>query len=279
MNWDSDQIRELIENALNEDIGTGDITTNTLVPESRISSAIFIAKQPGVLAGLPLVQRIFLKLDRSSEYVPMLNEGEHFENGTHLCRIHASTRSLLSGERVALNFLQRMCGIATLSASYAGQARPFGIAVLDTRKTTPLLRVLEKYAVQAGGGTNHRMALYDAVMVKDNHLQVEPDFQRIIMKFESQGMNADQVEIEVVNAEMLANAIHSGAKWFLLDNMTPDQIRECIRMKQPGMKFEVSGGINAENFGEYLIPGVDAISIGALTHSVQSIDISMEIMQ
>jgi nicotinate-nucleotide pyrophosphorylase (carboxylating) len=277
LNWDSEEIRELINRALREDIGTGDVTSSVLVPENLNTSATFIAKQAGVLAGLPLISRIFRILDPGARVYDALQEGTDFPSGTQLCRVTAHASALLSGERVALNLLQRLCGIATITSKYVRLARPHGIQILDTRKTTPLLRALEKYAVHVAGGTNHRIGLYDAVMVKDNHLKVEPDFRKVLERFKEHGRASEEVEIEVDSPEMLAEAIQAGGRWFLLDNMTPGQIRECVKMKQSGIRYEVSGGITESNLAEYMISGVDAISVGGLTHSVRSLDISMKI--
>src|SRR5262245_38587391 len=277
MNWDSDEIRDLLNRALREDIGPGDVTTSVLVPEDLNSSATFIAKQAGVLAGLPLVSRIFRILDPASKVHDALQEGSEFPSGTQLCRVTARARAILTGERVALNLLQRLCGIATVTSKYVRLARNHGIQILDTRKTTPLLRALEKYAVHVGGGTNHRIGLYDGVMVKDNHLKVEPDFRKVLERFKAHGRATEEVEIEVDSPAMLREAMQAGGRWFLLDNMTPGQIRECVKMKQSGIRYEVSGGITESNLAEYLITGVDAISVGGLTHSVRSLDISMKI--
>lgn len=277
MNWDSEEIRELLNRALREDIGTGDVTTSVLVPEDLNSTATFVAKQAGVLAGLPLVSRIFRILDPTSKVHDSLQEGSEFPSGTQLCRVTGHARAILTGERVALNLLQRLCGIATITSKYVRLARPHGIQILDTRKTTPLLRALEKYAVHVGGGTNHRIGLYDGVMVKDNHLKVESDFRKVLEDFKEHGRAPEEVEIEVDSPAMLQEAIQAGGRWFLLDNMTPNQIRECVKLKQAGTKYEVSGGITESNLAEYLIKGVDAISVGGLTHSVRSLDISMKI--
>jgi nicotinate-nucleotide pyrophosphorylase (carboxylating) len=277
LNWDSEEIRDLLNRGLREDIGTGDVTTSVLVPEDLNGSAVFIAKQAGFLAGLPLISRIFRILDPTAKVHDSLQEGTDFPSGTQLCRVTAHARAILTGERVALNFLQRLCGIATITSKYVRLARPDGIQILDTRKTTPLLRALEKYAVHVGGGTNHRIGLYDAVMVKDNHLKVEPDFRKVLERFKEDGRAPEEVEIEVDTPAMLREAIEAGGRWFLLDNMTPNQIGECVKMKHSGMRYEVSGGISESNLTEYLISGVDAISVGGLTHSVRSLDISMKI--
>ena len=276
MDWDSTEIISILDRALEEDIGSGDITSNTLLERSPVLSAVFVAKQSGLLAGLPLVSRIFRLLDRRCKIEAYISDGKSLTRGMKICGLTGRASSLLAGERLALNFLQRLSGIATQTASYVRQARPYGIAVMDTRKTTPLLRKLEKYAVKIGGGVNHRYGLYDAILVKDNHLRLQPDFKRILRAFEDKGFSPDRVEIEVTSAKMLKEAIRAGARWLLLDNMTPAVIRKCILLKQPNMYFEVSGGITAANFSSYLIQGVDAISIGALTHSVRSLDISME---
>jgi nicotinate-nucleotide pyrophosphorylase (carboxylating) len=277
MNWDSKEIDDLLERALQEDLGSGDITTSTLVPDNLQISAVFIAKEPGVMAGLPIISRIFRKLDSHIKVEELLKDGDEFQKNSELSRVTGLARAILTGERVSLNLLQRLSGIATTTSQYVRQARPFGIQILDTRKTTPLLRILEKYAVKAGGGTNHRMGLYDAPMVKDNHLKIQRDFRHILKAFQAAGHSAEKVEIEVENSAMLREAMEAGVRWFLLDNMTPDQIRDCVGIKKQGMIYEVSGGVSSANFTDYLIPGIDAISIGGLTHSVKSIDISMEI--
>lgn len=276
MDWDSDGITSIVRQALAEDLGSGDITGATLVPADRMGSADFLAKQSGVIAGFPLVQRIFAELDSRCRVQQLCAEGASFKSGAILGSIEGPAGVILSGERVSLNFLQRLCGIAARTAEYVKIAAPHGIRILDTRKTTPLLRSLEKYAVLMGGGTNHRMGLYDAPMVKDNHLQIQPDFRAVLGAFKAHGISPGQVEIEVTSVGMLSEAINAGARWFLLDNMTPEQVKQCVAIKKTDMKFEVSGGVSLENLNEYMISGVDFISIGALTHSVQSLDISME---
>jgi nicotinate-nucleotide pyrophosphorylase (carboxylating) len=276
MNWDSPEISSLIKEALQEDLGPGDITSAVIIPENAEASAVFLAKQAGTLAGLPLLKRIFLQLDPHVTSSELLVDGSRFVAGSVLCKISGNARALLGGERVALNLLQRLTGIATQTSEFVDLASPHGISILDTRKTTPLFRKLEKYAVQMGGAVNHRFGLFDGVMVKDNHLQLEPDFKKILERFKTQGYPAEKVEIEVTSAKMLLRGIEAGVVWFLLDNMSPSEIRECVKWKRPGMRYEVSGGVSRSNFEEFLIRGVDAISIGALTHSVKSADISME---
>lgn len=267
----------MIDSALQEDVGTGDITSDVLFPERREISAEFLAKQEGVLAGLPLISRIFQRLDPQSRIETYLADGDALRPGIIFAKVTGDARAILSGERLALNFVQRLSGIATQTARFARQARAYGIAVLDTRKTTPLLRSLEKYAVKTGGGENHRFGLQDGILVKDNHLKLQPDFKKILTQFREKGHSPEKVEIEVTDVHLLKAAMQEGGVWFLLDNMPPEMIRECISLKTRKMKFEVSGGITADNFQDFLIPGVDAISIGALTHSIKSLDISLEI--
>lgn len=276
IDWDSPEITAIIEQSLHEDVGAGDITSNTLFPGKRSASATFLAKQDGVLAGLPLVPRIFKKLNRKCKIEDLVTEGEALNQGRQICRVSGDLVALLSGERLALNFLQRLSGIATQTAEFVALAAPMGIAVLDTRKTTPLLRRLEKYAVEIGGGTNHRFGLFDQVLVKDNHLRLIPDFKKVLEAFRAKGIRSENVEVEVASLEQLQSALDAGVKWILLDNMTPSTIRKAVKMKHNDSKYEVSGGITISNFSHYLIPGVDAISIGALTHSVKSMDISLE---
>lgn len=276
MNWDSEEITLILSQALTEDLGEGDITGITIVPPDRSGHADFVAKEAGVMAGFPLAQRIFTRLDSRCRVQQLCSEGQSFEAGAILGTVRGPARALLAGERVSLNFLQRLCGIASRTAEYVRIAAPHGIRILDTRKTTPLLRALEKYAVKTGGGDNHRMGLYDAPMVKDNHLQLQPDFGAVLAAFRARRIPPEQVEIEITSLEMLRNAIAAGGCWFLLDNMSPSRVRECTAIKQHGMKYEISGGVTLANLSEYMIPGVDSISIGALTHSVRSLDISLE---
>jgi nicotinate-nucleotide pyrophosphorylase (carboxylating) len=274
--WDGPAVAKFISRALTEDVGPGDITSQTLFPHPPVISAHFLAKEAGILSGMPLVTRIFEKLDPHAKIEISTAEGQTFSVGSILGRITAKASALLAGERLALNLVQRLSGISTQTALYAALALPFDIKVLDTRKTTPLLRIFEKYAVEMGGGTNHRIGLYDGILVKDNHLKLQPDFKKVMDSFRSKGFSPEQVEIEVTSVEMLKKAMDAGAVWFLLDNMRPSMIRRCIKIKRPDMRYEVSGGVSPRNFTKYLIRGIDSISIGALTHSVKSLDISLE---
>jgi len=274
--WDGTAVSKFISRAISEDLGPGDITAQTLFPDPPVISAHFLAKEAGILAGMPLVTRIFQRLDPNLQFEFLATEGQTIAMGTVLARVTGKADAVLVGERVSLNVLQRLSGIATQTAIYAALAAAFEIKVLDTRKTTPLMRIFEKYAVQMGGGVNHRAGLYDGILVKDNHLKLQPDFTKIMKAFQSKGFKPEQVELEVTSLEMLKRAMDAGGVWFLLDNMRPSLIRKCVKIKRSNMQYEVSGGIHPRNFANYLIRGVDAISIGALTHSVKSLDISLE---
>ncbi len=276
LDWESPEISAILDHALSEDLGSGDITSTTLFADPPVISAYFLAKEDGILAGIPLVNRIFRRLDPLCTVEEYFDDGQAVNAGTKLCRVKGKANALLAGERLTLNLMQRLSGIATQTAAYVALAAPFEIRILDTRKTTPLLRVLEKYAVQMGGGHNHRTGLHDGILVKDNHLKLEPDFEMILEKFQQKGYSPEKVEIEVTSLDMLKKAMNSGGLWFLLDNMKPSLIRKCVKLKRSKMSYEVSGGISPRNFANYLIRGVDAISIGGLTHSVKSLDISME---
>jgi nicotinate-nucleotide pyrophosphorylase (carboxylating) len=276
LDWDGPEISGIVDRALAEDIGTGDITTSVLVTDPPVLTAHFLAKQDGILAGIPLLSRIFRRLDPAIVFDANHQDGEAVTSGTVIGRIKGRADALLAGERLALNLLQRLSGIATKTSIYAGLASPFKIRVMDTRKTTPLLRSLEKYAVTMGGGFNHRAGLFDGILVKDNHLKLQPDFHKVLEAFMNKGYPADKIEVEVTSLEMLKAAMKAGIRWFLLDNMRPTIIRKCVKIKRGNMTYEVSGGITSRNFVKYLIRGVDAISIGGLTHSARSLDISME---
>ena len=278
MEWDSEEINSLIDQALAEDLGSGDLTSNILFPSPPNISAVFLAKEKGILAGLPLVGKIFSRLDRRCKIQYHFRDGNRLSVADTICKLTGPATALLAGERLALNFVQRLSGIATQTGRYVRLAAPKGIQVLDTRKTTPLLRQLEKYAVTQGGGTNHRTGLYDGILVKDNHLKLQPGFVTILKSFRNAGYLPGQIELEVTNFKMLKQAIDAGGCWFLLDNMSPSMIRRCVAIKKPHMRYEVSGGITVKNFPSYLIQGVDAISIGELTHSAKALDISMEFL-
>ena len=273
----------LIDLALSEDLDErGDTTTNSVIPADLEAEAVFLAKQDLVCAGLNVAERLFSKLDPSIVFTALVKEGEVCKKGTVMAKAKGKARSLLTGERTALNFLQRLCGVATASHYYQGLVEGTSCRILDTRKTTPGWRNLEKYAVAAGGAYNHRIGLFDRVMIKDNHrelagLEGEHGIIRSVKK--AKEMYPDlEVEVEVDSLSELADAVESGAEYILLDNMSDDMMREAVKYTAGRSKLEASGGITAERLPSAAATGVDFISSGALTHSVKSCDISMDII-
>lgn len=274
-------VREIVDRALSEDLGGGDLTTLAAVPAEARSEAAFVMREPGVVCGLQVAQAVFAQVDPSLTFVALLPEGAPVEAGATIATIAGPARGLLMGERVALNLLQRMCGIATLAARYVAAVQGTRARILDTRKTTPGLRALEKYAVRCGGGTNHRFGLYDGVMLKDNHLAI----------LAAQGFSLGEavqrvrvsvgpmvcVEVEVESVEAAGVAAAAGADMILLDNMPPDQLRAAVALIAGRSRSEASGGITLQTIRAVAESGVDYISVGALTHSARALDIGLDI--
>lgn len=272
----------LIALALEEDLGdAGDTTTNSVIPSDLVTEGILLAKEDLVCAGLPVAERLFEKIDSSIIFTPLVKEGDFCPKGTVMAEMKGKARSLLTGERTALNFLQRLCGVATASHKYQKLVEGTSCRILDTRKTTPGWRNLEKYAVATGGAFNHRIGLYDRVMIKDNHrelagLEGEHGILRSVEKARKM-YPALEVEVEVDSLEELRDAIASGAEYILLDNMSDEMMKEAVRINGGKAKLEASGGITFSRIPSAAATGVDFISCGALTHSVKSADISMDI--
>src|SRR5436305_13307785 len=268
------QTRELIERALAEDIGVGDVTTDALVPADARARAVIEQKAPGVIAGLDVARAVFEAVDGELRWEPRVAEGEWREGGP-VAEIWGSAASILKGERVALNFLGRLSGIATLTARFVRAVEGTGTQILDTRKTTPGLRELEKKAVVTGGGRNHRAGLHDAVLVKENHIEAAGgvgEAARLALAAAPHGMI---VEVECASLEELGEALAAGAPMILLDNMAPADLREAVERTEGRAKLEASGGITLENVREIAETGVDFISVGALTHSAPALDLSL----
>jgi nicotinate-nucleotide pyrophosphorylase (carboxylating) len=271
-------VDEILRQALLEDLGHGDITTALMPQAQRVVSAYFLAKQDGVLAGLGVAARCFSLLDPVCATELKCADGAQIKHGDVLGTVRGPAAALLGAERVALNFVQRLSGIATLTHTFARQAQPAGIRISETRKTTPLLRTLEKYAVRVGGGHNHRLDLDHCVMLKDNHFALwggEPG--ALVRQIKAGVSHTMKVIAEAGDPGMVAALLDAGADVILLDNFTPEQVRSAVAEIAGRTVVEVSGGVNAANLADYLIPGVDVISIGALTHSVKSLDISLEL--
>jgi|DewCreStandDraft_2_1066082.scaffolds.fasta_scaffold00076_79 nicotinate-nucleotide pyrophosphorylase (carboxylating) len=273
-------LRRLAENALLEDRAYDDITTAALVPEDQQGRGVLLAKAEGVVAGLPMAQAVFAAMDASLRFTPLVEEGARVDRGDRLAVVEGAVASILRAERVALNYLQRLSGIATLTARYVERLQGTGVRLRDTRKTTPGLRTLEKYAVRVGGGSNHRLHLADGILVKDNHLAA----------LRARGLGiADAVrlareanpgvllQVEVTTVAEAEEALAAGADSLLLDNMTPEAMRRVVALARGRAVLEASGGITLENLRQVAETGVDYIAVGAITHSAPALDISLEL--
>jgi nicotinate-nucleotide pyrophosphorylase (carboxylating) len=266
--------------ALNEDIGDGDVTTNFFVPETLHATGRLVAREKAVVAGTGAAAEVFRQVDPSVDVQIRCRDGEEIDAGGLIMEVRGRARSILNAERVALNFLQRLCGIATLTREFVNAVGNHPTKVLDTRKTTPGLRALEKSAVVAGGGVNHRFGLYDMVLVKDNHLATMrglSTFADQIRRLREEQPNI-RIEVEADDLEQARAFVElDGIDVILLDNMAPAQIREAVALRRNNIKFEASGGITLKNVKRVAATGVDYISIGALTNAARAIDIGMEI--
>ncbi len=271
-------LRELIDLALKEDIGPGDATTNSLIPPGCSAAGLLVAKEEGVVAGLPVAEAVFRRLDPAVNFSFQVQEGEQVTNAQVLARVEGNARALLTGERVALNFLQRLSGIATHVHRLVRLLAGSKAKIVDTRKTTPGLRLLEKYAVRVGGGNNHRFGLYDAVLIKDNHLKITGGIKRAIQQVRSRIPPTMKIEVEVENLAGVEEAIAAGADIIMLDNMDLLAMREAVNFVAGRALLEASGGITEKNILAVAQTGVDFISVGALTHSVRALDLSLEII-
>lgn len=273
MNWD--EIDQLIEGFFKEDIGPGDITTNAIFSSNDRCEARIVAKENGIIAGIGVAKRIFQKLDAEASFSHSINDGDHIESGQEILRIKALVRAVLSGERLALNLLQRMSGIATATSKYVDALKGFNTNILDTRKTAPGLRVLDKYAVLAGGGQNHRFGLYDAVLIKDNHIKSAGSIKNAVDMVRSKNGNKFKIEVETSNLDEVKEALDSEVDIIMLDNMTTSMMKEAVLVVDKKVLTEASGGITLDGIAKIADTGVDYISVGALTHSVQALDISL----
>jgi len=274
---DTQIVDEVVRRALSEDVGTGDITTLLTVPDGLEAVGDFIATQPGVLAGMPVVERVFYWVNPTVRLERMVKEGQHFEAGAVLAQVRGEARALLTAERVALNFLQRLSGVATLTARFVETVRDLPVRICDTRKTTPGLRYLERYAVRVGGGYNHRFGLYDAVLIKDNHLAVCGGIAQAVHRVRRVLPHTMKVEVECATLQQVHEALEAGVDVILLDNMTLEELRESVRIAKGRAFLEASGGVRLDTVRRIAETGIDAISVGALTHSAPAIDIKLEL--
>ncbi len=277
LDFSSAEITNLIDRALAEDVGRGDLTSLVTLDGDSKAKGTFNSKQRLVVAGLPLARKVFEALDPSLEWQGAVEDGSEVAAGTPLASICGAAGSLLTGERVALNFLQHLSGIATFTLRLKGILTGTRALILDTRKTTPGLRSLEKYAVRAGGGTNHRMRLDDGILIKGNHLRLAGSIRAAVARALRGRPEGFRVEVEVTSRAELNDAIQAGADGVLLDNMSPAEVHECVQFVAGRVRVEVSGGIDAANIRAYAEAGADYISVGALTHSARAADINFRI--
>jgi nicotinate-nucleotide pyrophosphorylase (carboxylating) len=265
---------------LAEDVGSGDVTTDSIVPEDAVASARIVAKSECVVSGLPISRRVFELLDHSLSWEELVRAGAKVGPATTLARLSGRTRAILTGERVALNLLQRMCGIATTTRLYVEAVAGTGCRILDTRKTAPGLRAFDRAAVLDGGGSNHRAGLYDMVLVKDNHRAVAGGVQPALLAARSGAPAGMTVEVEVESEEDLREAVEGGADVLLIDNQSPDTVKRWAGIARRGAaapQIEASGNMTLERVRDYALAGADSISVGALTHSVSAADVSLEV--
>lgn len=268
-------IRKLIWNALREDIGDGDVTSNAILTGEENGVARAIAKSGQVVAGGDVFRETFLLVDPGLSCHAFVRDGQEAERGTQLAEVSGSLKSILMAERTALNLFQRMCGIATATRAFVQAVGGTRTKILDTRKTAPGLRILDKYAVRAGGGTNHRHALYDGILIKDNHIVAAGGITEAVRRALQGVAHTLKVEVEVKNLAELSEALESGADIILLDNMSVEQMEAAVRQVQGKIPLEASGNVTLQNVRAIAETGVDFISVGALTHSVQAADISL----
>ena len=271
------QLDKQIQDWLAEDIGSGDITTLALVPAAAKTNAIIHAKDSGILAGIDVARRVFELLDKDIKFDAKLADGAALTNGSIIAEIKGNAQAILTSERLALNLLQHLSGVATSTHKLAAIAAPFGAKLVDTRKTTPGMRLLDKYAVKAGGGANHRLGLYDAMLIKDNHIQVAGGITEALNRAHDYASHMTKIEIEVESLAGVKEALAGKADVIMLDNMSIADITEAVKIINKQAVVEASDGISEATLADVAKTGVDVISVGALTHSVKALDISMDI--
>lgn len=269
-------IREVLERAFREDMPMGDITTDCTVTENEVSRAYLVTKQEGVICGIEIAMEAFRMMDPAVHLNPLVKDGDFVENQTRILEIEGSSRALLKAERTALNLLQRLSGIASITRLYVERIIGYKAKVVDTRKTTAGLRLLEKYAVRTGGGTNHRFSLSDGVLIKDNHIKAAGGIAKAIQAAKEAIPHTVKIEVETETLQQVREALESGADIIMLDNMPPEQMAEAVTLIAGKAVTEASGNVTLETIQKVAATGVDIISVGALTHSVMAMDISMK---
>ncbi len=270
-------VRETIHIALSEDLGHGDITSLLIVPASKEAKAIIRAKEDLILAGMPFVREVFLIIDPRIDVKVFFEEGIDIAKGSEIAEVTGNARGLLAGERTALNILQRVSGIATLTHTFKSLVSDLPVKIVDTRKTAPGMRFMDKYGVQTGGGDNHRYGLYDGVLIKDNHIRIAGGVKEAV-GLAKKAHHLMKIEVEVGNFDELREALDAGADVIMLDNMSLDEMAQAVKITKGRALIEASGNVNINNVRTIAETGVDLISIGALTHSARAVDISMKII-
>ncbi len=269
-------VEPLIESALREDITNEDVSTNSVMPEAKKGEADLLCKQDGIICGLQIFTRVFTMLDPDTEVELYVKDGEAVKNGQLMAKVRGDMRVILCGERTALNYLQRMSGVATMAREMSDSLEGTGIKLLDTRKTTPNNRIFEKYAVKTGGGNNHRLNLSDGVMLKDNHIGAAGGVAKAVKMAKEYAPFVRKIEVETENIDMVREAVEAGADIIMLDNMDHDQMKEAVELIAGRAEIEISGNVTKEKIAQIADLGVDYISSGALTHSAPILDISLK---
>ena len=270
-------IDPLIELALVEDVGSGDITTESTISNAQVARGVIVAQSGGVIAGLPVAERVFEKIDPSLEFRALVKDGESVQGITPIASVGGAAASILTGERIVLNFLQRLSGTATLTAQFVAATAGYPVKIIDTRKTTAGWRTIQKYAVRVGGGYNHRFGLYDGILIKDNHIVAAGGIAQAVRRARAGAPHTSRIEIEVETLDQVEEALHAHADILLFDNMPADLIEAAVAKVAGRAVTEASGGITLEKVEAVAASGVDLISVGALTHSAAPLDISLDL--
>lgn len=276
MYLDNNMLDKIIMNALSEDIGTGDITTEATIPTNKVAHGLYKAKESGILCGMGVARRVFELINDKIEFTSFKNDGDRIEKGEIIAEVKGKATDVLTGERIGLNLMQRMSGIATRTAEAVKAVEGYNAKICDTRKTTPGLRVVEKYAVKVGGGTNHRFNLADGVLIKDNHIVAAGSISAAVAAAKENAPHTLKIEVEVENFTQLEEALKAGADIIMLDNMSCEDMAKAVKIVNGRAITEASGNMGDRNLAEVAACGVDLISIGALTHSVRALDISLK---
>lgn len=270
-------IDRIVESALLEDVGFGDLTTEAIVDRGSRAIGSFRCKKSGIISGLPIAQRVFEMIDDTVAFESLVCDGDRVDEGDVFARVIGSAHSILKAERVSLNFLQRMSGIATLTARAVASVQEYDVAIVDTRKTTPGLRALEKYAVRCGGGRNHRFGLFDGILIKDNHIAVAGSLVEAVRRARKRLPHSLRIEVETETRSQVEQALEAGADVIMLDNMSVSEIAEMVKLIDGRALVEASGGMTCDTIEAVAAAGVDIISMGALTHSFSSLDLSLDL--